>query len=63
MTRSTYDEIRAAAVPCHGGCGRLVTVAVLGRYVCERCRRQEWTAAAADILRRGQPDSHEGGME
>ncbi len=63
MTPRTYDEIRASAQHCAGGCGRLVTAPMLGRYVCERCRRREWTQGIADIFRRGQPDTHTGGME
>jgi hypothetical protein len=61
--RPTYDDIRANAQPCAGGCGQLVTHAMLGRYVCDRCRAREWDAAMRDWLRRGQPDVRAGEVE
>lgn len=37
----TYDEIRAAAKPCEGGCGRLVTAPLpSGGYWCRDCARK-----------------------
>lgn len=64
MTHPTYDEIRAAAVPCAGGCPVLVTH---GRW-CHACLRQHRRDmlrrldALSERFRRGQPDAH-GGLE
>jgi hypothetical protein len=61
--KPTYDEIRASAQRCAGGCGLLVTAPVLGRFLCHACRAREWDAALKDCLRRGQPDVHAGEVE